>query len=982
MTLNKSFIETQFPVSKLSKESYKERKAGSNQTLTGLGKWWGRKPLVLVRAAILGLLMPATEKPDKDMEIFLKIMTMDDEGLILRKNKNLTTKQLFENTKENEKEKYFIKENDAFKPVFKKGLTQKDKNERHLNIFRKASYDEKLTLCLRPEEVAPSENAWKEISDHFGLTVRNLQELIQALGEKTFGKKIRIGDAFSGGGSIPFEAGRMGADVFASDLNPLACLLTWAGLNILNKNDEEIEKLKTFQERIFDAVCEQIEKWGIENNEKGMKAKYYLYCNECKCPECSTLVPLSPNWIISQKYKVVAQLEYNKAKQNFDIIVKSNASKEDMKNASKNATIQSGSLSCPKCGKTTPVSSLRNDRKDESGNTVHGLRKWKKNEFFPRPDDIFQERLYCIKYIDKFDTKTWEDVLKKPAPATDACYGKVYYLAPTEQDLQRENKVIKLLKKCFEDWQNKGFLPEMRIEEGYNTSQIVRERGWQYWHQLFNPRQLLVHGLFMEKVNEMAVSEDEKVFSLLSLNNVCNWNVKLSRWNIARDTGQEVYYNQALNTMFNYPIRGLGSLYNMWLSSYKNFDIDLNYFVKPQDSRHLTDTCDFWITDPPYADAINYHELSEFFLAWDAKQLQKIFPHWYADSKRALAVKGTGKDFNESMVEIYSNLAKNMPDNGMQVVMFTHQDVSVWAELTYILWGSGLRVTAAWNIATETESGGLKSGNYVKGTVLLVLRKQTSSELAFQDELYDEIKKEVIGMIDSMRVLDDKEEPNFMDADYLLAAYASALKVITTYKEIDGIDLHYWLNKDRDVSDEENPVENLLQKAVRIAYDYLIPEGFNKLIWQDTTKEERFFIRALELEMNGESRNSAYQELARGFGVSDYKDMFADLKANKVKLKTPIDYKMRFLDKGGFGSTVLRKLFVGIYETSKSESTRNGIHYLKNAFADNQFYFHKKMMIEFLNFISTAAYASNLVNWHKPAHFAKLLKEALKNEGV
>ncbi|MGI9047324.1 MAG: DUF1156 domain-containing protein [Burkholderiales bacterium] len=49
------FIETQFPVSKLSKESYKERKANYSQTLTGLGKWWGRKPLVLVRATILGL---------------------------------------------------------------------------------------------------------------------------------------------------------------------------------------------------------------------------------------------------------------------------------------------------------------------------------------------------------------------------------------------------------------------------------------------------------------------------------------------------------------------------------------------------------------------------------------------------------------------------------------------------------------------------------------------------------------------------------------------------------------------------------------------------------------------------------------------------------------------------------------------------------------------------------------------------------------
>jgi adenine-specific DNA methylase len=72
MAQDKSFIEVQFPVSKVSKESYKERKANLGQTLTGLGKWWGRKPLVLVRAAILGLLMPATDDAKKDMDIFLK----------------------------------------------------------------------------------------------------------------------------------------------------------------------------------------------------------------------------------------------------------------------------------------------------------------------------------------------------------------------------------------------------------------------------------------------------------------------------------------------------------------------------------------------------------------------------------------------------------------------------------------------------------------------------------------------------------------------------------------------------------------------------------------------------------------------------------------------------------------------------------------------------------------------------------------------
>src|SRR5688572_18816757 len=82
-----SFIETQFPVAKISMESYRERKAVAGQTLTGLGKWWGRKPLILVRAALLGLLMPASENPEKDREIFLKILTMDPEGLQLRRNK-------------------------------------------------------------------------------------------------------------------------------------------------------------------------------------------------------------------------------------------------------------------------------------------------------------------------------------------------------------------------------------------------------------------------------------------------------------------------------------------------------------------------------------------------------------------------------------------------------------------------------------------------------------------------------------------------------------------------------------------------------------------------------------------------------------------------------------------------------------------------------------------------------------------------------
>src|SRR5262245_31436553 len=83
-----SFIERQLPVSKLSKECYKERKAGAGQTLTGLGGYWkGRKPLVLVRAVTLGLLLPKTHTAERDRDIFLKLMLMDEDGLVKRKQR-------------------------------------------------------------------------------------------------------------------------------------------------------------------------------------------------------------------------------------------------------------------------------------------------------------------------------------------------------------------------------------------------------------------------------------------------------------------------------------------------------------------------------------------------------------------------------------------------------------------------------------------------------------------------------------------------------------------------------------------------------------------------------------------------------------------------------------------------------------------------------------------------------------------------------
>ena len=488
-TATRSFIETQFPVSKLSKESYKERKAGSGQTLTGLGKWWGRKPLILVRAAILGLLFPASDDPKKDRDIFLKILTMDDEGLWQRKSKAMPPKEVYARLTPHERERWFEPEAGESKPKYKKEATRQEREALQRLVFMRLSYDEKLVYCDRPEQIdGPSDAAWEEINAHLGTDAHSLPELVQQLGERQFGHVPRIGDAFCGGGSVPFEAARLGCEAYGSDLNPVAALLTWAALHIVGGGPEVAEQVRRVQQEVYEAVDRQVTAWGIEHNERGWRADAYLYCNEVVCPECGWRVPLAPSWVIGEKTRCVARLRPDEAHKRFDILIASGVSARDMENAKKAATVKKSALVCPHCHQATPMSMLRGDRRAANG-TAYGLRLWENDDLVPRPDDVFQERLYCIR---------WVDTVPRPNGTTETFR---YYRAPDQYDLQREAKVLKLLRERFQEWQAKGYLPSRRIEPGDETTRLLRERGWTHWHHLFHPRQLLVEGLLAKELS-------------------------------------------------------------------------------------------------------------------------------------------------------------------------------------------------------------------------------------------------------------------------------------------------------------------------------------------------------------------------------------------------------------------------------------------------------------------------------------------------
>src|SRR2546425_12093562 len=113
-----ALIERLLPVQKLSAESYKEQMAVHGKSLTALGSYWkGRKPLILNKACILGCLLPATKDPARDLEIFEKLMAMDDESFVIRWPRRPKPKEILEKLPIARITDYFVSEPEGVLPV-------------------------------------------------------------------------------------------------------------------------------------------------------------------------------------------------------------------------------------------------------------------------------------------------------------------------------------------------------------------------------------------------------------------------------------------------------------------------------------------------------------------------------------------------------------------------------------------------------------------------------------------------------------------------------------------------------------------------------------------------------------------------------------------------------------------------------------------------------------------------------------------------
>ena len=104
-------------------------------------------------------------------------------------------------------------------------------------------------------------------------------------------------DPTAGGGSVPFEAVRLGLEAIANDLNPVAALIERATLEWPSKYGMEVKTLvDEIGAEFTTAVRRHLTGTFPEEPKDDTRPDGYLWARTITCPYCAGLVPLSPNW--------------------------------------------------------------------------------------------------------------------------------------------------------------------------------------------------------------------------------------------------------------------------------------------------------------------------------------------------------------------------------------------------------------------------------------------------------------------------------------------------------------------------------------------------------------------------------------------------------------------------------------------------------------------------------------------------------------
>ncbi|HSV73338.1 MAG TPA: DUF1156 domain-containing protein, partial [Chthonomonadales bacterium] len=742
----KRLAEVDFPIAVVSRHAAREKSIRHGHPST-LHLWWARRPLASCRAILLGLLWPDPCDP-----------------LCPEEFKTEARKRL--------------REVAGCNP----GTTDADLRRALLRFIADfANWD---LAANRP---------YLEVS-------RALVKAAHLPGDGSAYEPPLVVDPFAGGGSIPLEALRLGCEAFASDLNPVACLILKVMLEDIPRHGPELaEELR----RVGAEIKRQAEtELGdlYPKDPDGATPIAYLWARTVRCesPNCGAEIPLARSFWLCKKSNRKRALRHRidrpkgePPQVEFEVF----EPKADSEVPT--GTVARAKATCVCCGAVLPPERVRIQLSAQRGGADV--------IFEPSPsgrgqgEDVWRRtggaRLLAV-------------VTLRPGET-----GR-HYRFPTERDYEAVRKAQSRLAKLLEDWERDGRqglcpVPDEPLPLMSGTFNVPLY-GINRWGDLFSARQNLALVTLGRLAHSQVVEADRELLAL-AISKLSELACSICSWEPIAECTRHIFGRQAIPIAWDF---GEGVLTSASSGSFQvsvenaAAGVEAVSPVTATGSCQLSDaaahplpddTAHVWFTDPPYYFAVPYADLSDFFFVWlkralpahpllrdpfdpanpltpKARELCEM-AHWdpdrYAHKDQAF--------FEEGMRKAFAEGRRVLRDEGVGSVVFAHKTTEGWEALLSGMIRGGWTITGSWPIATEMASRlrARESAALATSVHLICRPRPEDAPVGDWGEVLRELPKRVGGWMERL------QGEGVRGADLVFACIGPALEIFSRYSKVE-----------------------------------------------------------------------------------------------------------------------------------------------------------------------------------------------------
>lgn len=659
----KRLAEVDFPIAAVSAHSAREKSIRHGHPST-LHLWWARRPLAACRAMLMALLLP--DPADANCPADFKTRS-----------------------------KSILNDFPEYKaPTYQKML----------------GTDDGLRHLLLHKFIADFAN-WDNASNPAYL------KTARALVKAAHGEEAPlVVDPFAGGGSIPLEALRMGCDAFASDLNPVACLINKVLIEDIPRHGRKLaDDLKRMSEEIKKQAKTKLEKFYPADppDSDGVVARpiTYIWARTVRCeqPNCGCEIPLVRSfWLCKKPTRRLALRWSIERKSRATPILELEMFRPENEGQLQPGTVSNSKATCPACQKVLSGDRVRAQLTEQSGGSDPVLN--------PSGKRTGGARLLAVVLL-----RPGEPGRHYRLPTTRD-YGCVFAARKHADQIGAADHGERTLDAA---------LNPVRPSPNARGFSAVTRYGMSSVDRLFTGRQLMALNTITKLVD--ASEGPARTLMAFAVSKLADLACALCRWEPIAECPRQLFTRHAAAITWDFaegvPISDASGGISVCvenvlggLSSLESFSrTGTVSLANASDTGLPSDGADVWFTDPPYYDAIPYADLSDFFFTWlkrclpDLSMLKDPFDSQNRGTPKlqecvwnqAYKVDGRNKDgafFESTIAKCFSEARRFLGPAGIGSVVFAHSTTEGWEALLSGLINAGWTVTGSWPIATEMGS--------------------------------------------------------------------------------------------------------------------------------------------------------------------------------------------------------------------------------------------------------------------------------------